>query len=116
MLIPLLHVVAVVATFRRIRSWRRGTQHSKQIPIWRHIVLPLIWNAAIACILLVIVPVAFGAEMSVILLFQPDVGWVAVISGVFAIAWGLLRTGLVISTLRQTSERQKEYDSSLFVS
>jgi len=76
--------------------------------IARHIALPLIWNAAIAYILLVTLPGTFGAKMSVILLFQPDVGWVATISGVFAIVWGLLRTGIVISTLRQTFKRQKE--------
>jgi CubicO group peptidase (beta-lactamase class C family) len=116
MLIPLLHILAVVTTFRRIRSWRGSTQLSTLRQIWRHIALPLIWNAAIACVLLVIVPVAFDAKMAVILLFQPDVGWMAVISGVFAIAWGLLRTGIIISTLRQASERQKEYYSSFFVS
>jgi hypothetical protein len=50
--------------------------------------------------MLVAFPSVFGAKMSVILLFQPDVGWVAVISGIFEIVWGLLRTGIVISTLR----------------
>ena len=75
----------------------------------RFIALPLIWNAAIAYILLVTLPIAFEAKMSVILLFQPDVGWVALISGVFAIVWGLLRTAIVVSTLRQTFERQKKF-------
>jgi hypothetical protein len=46
--------------------------------------------------------------MSVILLFQPDVGWVALISGIFAILWGLLKTGIVISNLHQTFEGQKK--------
>jgi len=46
-------------------------------------------TATIAYVLLVTLPSAFGAKTSVILLFQPDVGWVAVISGVFAIVWGL---------------------------
>ena len=40
--------------------------------------------------------------------FPTDVGWVAVISGVFAIVWGLLRTGVVVPTLHQTFERQKK--------
>lgn len=40
----------------------------------RYIALPFIWNAAIAYILLVTLPAAFGAKLSVILLFRPDVG------------------------------------------
>jgi hypothetical protein len=34
---------------------------------------------------------------------------VAVISGVFAIVWGLMRTGIVVSNLRQIFERQKKF-------
>jgi hypothetical protein len=40
------------------------------------------------------------------ILLQPDASWMALISGVFVILWGLLRTGFVISTLRQTFGRQ----------
>jgi len=108
MLIPLLHLIAVLTTFRRIRFWRRSTQLPTQMQIARYIALPLIWNTAIAYILLVTLPGVFGAKMSVILLFQPDVGWVAIISGFFAVGWGLLRTGIVISTLRQSFARQKK--------
>jgi Zn-dependent membrane protease YugP len=39
----------------------------------------------------------FDVNMWVILHFQPDVSWVAVISGIFAIAWAVLRTGIVLS-------------------
>lgn len=109
MLIPLLHIIAIFTTLRRIRFWRNSTQLPTQVQVVGYIALPLIWNAGIAFILLVALPSAFGAKMAVILLFQPDVGWVAVISGVFAIVWGLLRTGIVISTLRQTFERQKKF-------
>ena len=68
----------------------------------RYIALPFIWNAVIAYILLVTLPTAFGAKLSVILLFRPDLVWIAVISSVFAIVWGLLRTDVVISTLHQS--------------
>jgi CubicO group peptidase (beta-lactamase class C family) len=106
MLIPLLHIIAALATFRRIRFLRINTQDPTRMQVARYIALPFIWNAAIAYLLLVALPIAFGAKISVILLFQPDVGWVAVVSGVFAIVWGLLRTVILISTLRQKSERQ----------
>jgi CubicO group peptidase (beta-lactamase class C family) len=108
-LIPLLHVIAILATLRRIRAWQRSTQFPTQMQITRYITLPLIWNTVIAYVLLVTLPSAFGAKMSVILLFQPDVGWMAVIGGFFAIVWGLLRTGMVISTMHQAFERQKRY-------
>jgi len=54
----------------------------------RYIALAFIWNAAIAYVLLVTLPIAFEANISTVILFQPDVGWVAVMSGVFAIVWG----------------------------
>ena len=105
MLIPLLHIFAVVTTFRRVRSWRRGAPLSPQTQIARYVALPLIWNAAIAYVLLVTLPKAFEVDISTMILLQPDVSWVAVASGVFAIVWGLLRTGIIISSLRQILER-----------
>jgi hypothetical protein len=77
MLIPLLYIVNILAMPRSIRSWQKSTQLPTQMQIARYIVLPLIWNAAIAFILLVALPIVFRAKMSVILLFQPDVGWVS---------------------------------------
>jgi hypothetical protein len=56
-------------------------------------------------ILLVTLPIAFRANISTVILFQPDVGWVAVVSGVFAIVWGVISTSIGISMLRQTVKR-----------
>jgi hypothetical protein len=75
MLVPLLHIIAALATFRRIRFWRKNTQLPTQMQVARYIALPFIWNATIAYLLLVALPSTFRAKMSVILLFQPDVGW-----------------------------------------
>jgi hypothetical protein len=94
MLIPILYIIAVLTTTRRIRSWWKGTQLPVRGQIARDIALPLVWNAVIAYVLLVILPSTFGANIPTMILFQPDVGWVAVVSGVFAIVWGLLRTSL----------------------
>ena len=73
----------------------------------RYIALPFIWNAAIAYVLLVTLPIAFEANISSVILFQPDVGWVAAISGIFAIVWGVISTSIGISMLRQIVKRPK---------
>jgi CubicO group peptidase (beta-lactamase class C family) len=108
MLIPLLHIIAVVTTLRRIRLWQSSLQRPTQTQVARDIALSLLWNAAISYLLLVILPKAFAANISTVILFQPDVGWVAAVSGVFAIVWEVLRTGILISTFRQVFERQKK--------
>jgi phosphoglycerol transferase MdoB-like AlkP superfamily enzyme len=105
MLVPLLHLIAVLATFRRIRHWRTSGQHPTQTHMVLFIALPPIWNALIAYILLILLPRAFDASLGTIILFQPDVGWIAILSGIFAIVWGLLRTGIVISVLRQVAKK-----------
>ncbi len=100
MLIPLLHFISVVMTLRRVRSWRRSAPLSPQTQIIaRYVALPLLWNAALAYVLLVTLPKAFEVDISTMILIQPDAGWVAVISGIFAIVWGLLGTGIVIAGL-----------------
>jgi CubicO group peptidase (beta-lactamase class C family) len=104
MLIPLLHVIAVLATLRRIRFWPGSRVLPRRTIVARYIALPLIWNAALAYILLVILPKAFGANLSTVILFQPDVGWVALVSGVFAILWGAISTSIGISMLRQAAK------------
>ena len=105
MFIPLLQVITVVITFNRFRSWRKNTQRPTQMQAVRLIALPLIWNALLAYILLILLPVAFEADLPTILLFQPDVGWVALVSGIFAVVWGIVRTGIGISMLRRTVQR-----------
>ena len=53
MLAPLLHLIAVLATFRRIRHWR--TNHAQRLPraeTVRFIALPFLWNIVIAYVLL----------------------------------------------------------------
>ena len=106
MLAPLLHIIGILSTLRHICFWQPSINFPTRKQVASYIILPLIWNASLAYLLLVILPSVFGTKMPVTLLFQPDVGWMAVISGAFAIVWGLLRTGIVISTLRQTFEKQ----------
>jgi hypothetical protein len=96
MVIPLLLLADVLVTFRRKRYLRRRKLHLTAIQILRTTALALIWILAVAIILLVIFPSAFGSTLAAVILFQPDVGWVALLSGIFAILWGILRTGLFL--------------------
>jgi len=105
MLIPFLHIISVVTTLRRVRSWRRGAPLSPQTQIARYVALPLIWNAALAYVLLVTLPKAFEVDISTMILIQPDPSWVAVASGVFAIVWAIISIGVGISMLRLTVKR-----------
>lgn len=105
MLIPFLHIFAIVMTLRRVRSWQESTRLSPQTQIARYVALPLIWNAFLAYVLLVTLPKAFEADISTVILFQPDVGWVALVNGVFATVWGVISTGIGFSMLSQTIKR-----------
>jgi CubicO group peptidase (beta-lactamase class C family) len=105
MLVPVLHIIAVLATLRRARFWRSSAQLPTRIQVVRSIALPLIWNATIAYVFLVMLPRAFEANIFTVILFQPDVGWVSVISGLFAIVWGVISTSIGISMLRQTAKK-----------
>jgi hypothetical protein len=104
-LIPFLHIFAVGTTLRRSRSRRGAARLSPKTQIARHIALPLIWNVALAYGLLVALPQAFEANFPVMILLQPDASWLAVVSGVFAIVWGIISTGIGISMLPQTVKK-----------
>jgi CubicO group peptidase (beta-lactamase class C family) len=105
MLIPFLHIAAIAATLRRIRSWQSSIQLPTRMQVARYITLQVIWNAAIAYALLVALPIAFEANISTVILFQPDVGWVALVSGMFALMHGVISTVIGISAFRQTVMR-----------
>ena len=105
MLIPWLHLIAVFTTFRRIRYWRTSAQHPTPVQAARFTALTLIWNVVVAYILLVLLPVAFASGLRTVILFQPDVGWMAVMSGSFAMIWGVISSSIGISMLRHTLKR-----------
>jgi hypothetical protein len=112
-LIPVLQIVGVAATLRRLLRWH---QDPESYPLggrmWgRYILLPLIPDALVSLPLLGLlwtstldVPLLgfFGSgTRDVLLLFMPDVSWLALVCGSFAWAWTVLRTGLVLWTLRK---------------
>jgi CubicO group peptidase (beta-lactamase class C family) len=107
LLIPLLQIVGVVATLRRLRRWRRDPERRpSRRRLWgQHILLPLIPNLS-----LVAIPVFLLARrmLGFMLLFMPDFSWIALICGGFAGTWTFLRTGLILRTLRKTAENRND--------
>jgi CubicO group peptidase (beta-lactamase class C family) len=99
LLIPLLQVVGVALTLRRLRSWRRGSIRRGHLGPWLvHLALPLIANLALAAL-----PASILAAglWSFLRLYQPDVAWLALGCGTFAAAWAGPRSWLIARTLRR---------------
>jgi len=100
LLIPLLQIVGVIATFLLLRQWRH---HPEQRPssarLWGlHILLPLIPNLSLVALpLLLRAKGMFGFTK----FFMPDVAWIALIGGSWAVVWSFLRTGLILRTWRK---------------
>ena len=101
-LIPALQIVGVAATLRRLLRWHQDpSSHPRGGRKWgRYILLPLIPDLLISLPLLGLL---WTDTLDVMLLFMPDVSWIALVCGSFALAWMVVRTGLVLWTLRKPS-------------
>lgn len=105
LLIPVLQIAGVVATLRLLRRWRQDPEHRPGPARKRvfHLLFPMVLN---------LIPVAGGLALlgsslrGFLLLFMPDLSWLALISGGFALVWSFLRTGLVLRALRKASSPQ----------
>ena len=114
-LIPILQIVGVAATLRRLFRWHQDpNSHPLDGRKWgRYILLPLIPDLLVSLPLLGMlwtgtldVPLLgmFGrGTLKVMLLFMPDVSWILLVCGSIALAWMAMRTGLVLWTLRKRS-------------
>jgi hypothetical protein len=112
-LIPALQIVGVAATLRRLLRWHQDpNSHPLGARKWgRYILLPLIPDLLVSLPLLSLLwtstlDVPLGGmlgsgTLDVLLLFMPDVSWIALICGSFALAWMAMRTGLDLWTLRK---------------
>jgi CubicO group peptidase (beta-lactamase class C family) len=100
LLVPALQMAGVAATMRLLRQWRRGPGgRPSRGRMWGlHILLPAVPN-----LFLVAIPVFLRIRrlLRFMLLFMPDLSWVALICGGFAGVWTFLRTGLILRTLRR---------------
>jgi CubicO group peptidase (beta-lactamase class C family) len=99
LLIPLFQIIDVVATLRLLRRWGQDPHNrpSGRRKWGLDILLPLTLNLLVA---LTLIPM-LGAMRGFWMLFMPDFSWIALICGSFSLVWSVLRTGLVLSALRQ---------------
>jgi hypothetical protein len=94
-LIPLAQVAGVLVTRRRLSRWRRepASRPRGRLAWGRHLLLPLIPNLALAGILAYL---RSSGLIRFLHFYMPDLAWTVRMSGGFAGAWALLRTGLVL--------------------
>jgi CubicO group peptidase (beta-lactamase class C family) len=99
-LIPLLQAVSVLSTLRKLRQWQQDPLNRPGgISVYgHHILTPLIPHLSLAATLAYL---KSSGLIGFIDLFMPDLGWIARISGWFAIIWFSLRSGLFLQALRK---------------
>jgi hypothetical protein len=101
LLIPLLQIAGVLATLRLLGRWRWDVNR-RPGPVRKwvlHILLPWMPNLVLAALGLTLV----GSDMrGFMLLFMPDLSWLALVCGGFAMLWSFLRTGLILWASRKT--------------
>jgi CubicO group peptidase (beta-lactamase class C family) len=97
-LIPLLQIAGVFATMRLIGYWRADPTLRPGVGRHggRHILLPLMPNLTLAAILAYL---QSSGLLRYLHIYNPDLAWIARISGGFAAIWACLRTGLVIQAM-----------------
>jgi CubicO group peptidase (beta-lactamase class C family) len=101
----LLQLLGLFRTWIALKQWRTRSKspHLGVKSLLRHIGLPLILDAAIAAGLLIGLPILFEAPLPVMLVFQPDLIGIAMISATLALVGGLLRAGFSLRLLLKAS-------------
>jgi CubicO group peptidase (beta-lactamase class C family) len=105
---PTLLMLQLLGLFRAwsvLRGWRNRSKSPclGVKSLLRHVGLPLIVDATIALGLLIGLPIAFETPLSVMLVFQPDLIGIAMISATLALVGGLLRSGVSFRLLLKAS-------------
>jgi CubicO group peptidase (beta-lactamase class C family) len=92
-----VQVGGVIWSARKLRSGR--------LTAGRNIILPLILNLVWAFITLVVLPkIIFGLPLMILATGLPDLGYTLLVSGLIALAWGILRTALAYSANKARSK------------
>jgi hypothetical protein len=105
-LLPFALAISVWRGLKLVRKWHTSHPPAGTVREWvRFWALPLLGCVVIAAVTLWLWPWAFDLTLAKFLIFAPDYATLAIISGVFASAWGLLRSVLVAKLLLQRGNR-----------
>jgi CubicO group peptidase (beta-lactamase class C family) len=98
LIIPVFQILGVFLTLRAVRCWRNNANHRPgPIRKWLHIVLPVILNLVlVSCALWLLT----SGVLKFWLYYMPDLSWLALICGGFALVWIFIRTRLILGALR----------------
>ena len=98
-------LASALLQLRRVLAWRRGNAPiPKRRLVWLlNSALPLAISAGIAYGLTIVIPESNGSNISSLILFAPDVGWVLRIGTVAVLFSGFSITGLAWSAYRRKS-------------
>jgi CubicO group peptidase (beta-lactamase class C family) len=109
-----LQVIRFVRWLKKPRQWWNNPQmQPKDVRGWMtSIGLPLIFDLFLAWLFLIGLPSMLGLPIHVILLIQPDIGWLAAFLGWSALIWGVTRTTLYLLIL-WFPKRKKEMVSEV---
>ena len=99
--VQLLAILRSAVTLRRLVRGAPGTVGG-WLGIVRYLVAPLVVFLLLALIFLVGVPTLFRYAWPLLLLSIPDYGTVALVAGVAALGWAVLRTTVLLGVLRRS--------------
>jgi CubicO group peptidase (beta-lactamase class C family) len=95
-------VGGIIWSARKLQS---GRLTEASVRLGRNIVLPLMLNLLWALITVVVLPkIMFGLPLMILATGLPDLGYTLLLSGLIALAWGILRTALIYSASRARSK------------
>jgi hypothetical protein len=102
-----VQAVAMIWSAITLRRYVRRTAAGVVGSRWsvaRQIVPPLLLYLALALVFLAGVPMLFsGYHWALVLLLLPDFGWIALVAGLLALGWSVIRTGVVLAVLSRRS-------------
>ena len=105
LIIPVLQILGVFLTLRGVRRWRREPNR-RPGPVRTaifHILIPILLNLIVVILALTLL---FSFPLGFLLLYIPDLAWLFLICGGFALVWIFMRTALILFTLRKPSPPQ----------
>jgi CubicO group peptidase (beta-lactamase class C family) len=103
--IPILQLIGVLVTLRKLRRWRRDAVHRpKPFKKWGvHILLASVPHLVLVTSIVVLIA---ARMLKFMLLFMPDITWLLLVCSGISLSWIFLRTCLILSQSRAPLQEQ----------